>query len=280
MAVPGLLSQSRHARVSAIHGDLNLENVLVDPQVRDVRLIDFARARRDHVLHDLLRLETEVVTKLLPAALAEAQLPSEAICPFYRQLHRTMFRPGRSGAHRPFCPALKRPFAILSALREASRDGLYCRDDAGEYYQGLVLYLLAALKFGDLGLVSKQVAFWGAATAVDLLHKPAPAAKTTQTRQLAVSVSITKSFSVRLELRMNILRRRAMCSESGLPLTHPEGGCSDSRGGGSSGGRHLEVVVPGTKTLEPALVEETVSAGTSGRTARRWSDDQAQLGQR
>jgi serine/threonine protein kinase len=42
-----------------------LQNILVDRQVGDVRLIDFGLARWDHVLHDFLRLETEVESKLV-----------------------------------------------------------------------------------------------------------------------------------------------------------------------------------------------------------------------
>jgi hypothetical protein len=77
-----------------IHGDLNLVDVLVDPQVRDVCRIDFADARRDHVLLDFLRLGTEVVTKLVPAALVEGQLSAQAMVTFYEALHDAAFGPG------------------------------------------------------------------------------------------------------------------------------------------------------------------------------------------
>jgi len=238
LATPDLLARSRHIKVSAIHGDLNLENVLVDPQVRDVRLIDFARARRDHVLHDFFRLETEVVTKLLPAALAEAQVPSHAIGSFYRELHWAECGPDTSGAHCFLHPALEKTFAILRALREASREGLYCRDDVNEYYEGLVLYLLSALKFRNLGVVSKQVAFWGAATAVDLLQRPVHDAQASRTRRLVMSVEIARAFSIRLLLCVDDLRQRTLCSEGSLCLTRPKG---DSGHRNSMGGRgHLE----------------------------------------
>jgi predicted ATPase len=169
LSIPDILSETRHVKVNAIHGDLNLENVLVDPQVRDVRLIDFAEARRDHVLHDFLRLETEVVTKVLSAVLAEAELSPEAVVHFYGRLHYATFQhdPGRipALAH----PALEKPFAILTTIRRTARDGLYDRDDLGEYYEGLTLYLMGALKFGNLNAVSKQTAFWGAATLQQLM---------------------------------------------------------------------------------------------------------------
>jgi hypothetical protein len=71
-------------------------------------------------------------------------------------------------------PALEKPFAILCAIRRAAGSGLYDRDDYTEYYQGLILYLLGALKFANLDAVPeapfpKQVAFVGAATVRRLL---------------------------------------------------------------------------------------------------------------
>ena len=173
-AVADLLDQSRHVRTNYIHGDLNLENVLVDPQVRDVRLIDFADARQDLVLLDFLRLETEVVTKLVPVALAEAQLSARAMASMYDQLHAVTFGPVSGQEPVLPHPSLEKPFAILSAIRLAARNGLYERGDPTEYYQGLVLCLVAALKFSSLDPVPeaplpKQVALVGAATVQRLL---------------------------------------------------------------------------------------------------------------
>jgi hypothetical protein len=56
----------------------------------------------------------------------------------------------------------------------AGQYGLFKRDETEEYYQGLTLYLLGALKFGNLDRVPeaplpKQVAFWGAAVVQALL---------------------------------------------------------------------------------------------------------------
>jgi hypothetical protein len=138
--------------------------------VRDVRLIDFARARQDHVLHDLLRLETEVVTKLLPAALAKADLPPETVVLLYGQLHGATLRSDPGQVH----PALERSLAILHSIRQTVGDGLYDRDDPGEYYRCLIVYLVGALKFGNLDAASKRVAFWGAAALADLADKPLP----------------------------------------------------------------------------------------------------------
>jgi hypothetical protein len=178
-AVPAILNEARHVRVNFVHGDLNLENILVDPLVRDASLIDFADSRRDHVLLDFFRLETEVIIKLLPVILAEEELPAHVIRPFLERLHAVTAQPGQTAPPLPH-PALERPFAIARAIREAAREGLYDRRDPREYYEGLLLYLLGALKFENLDTVPqaplpKQLAFLGAATLQGLLLSLRPA---------------------------------------------------------------------------------------------------------
>jgi hypothetical protein len=177
LAPTTILSKYRDVRVGCIHGDLNLENILVDPATRDVSLIDFAAARQDHLLHDFLRLETEIVIKLIPETLANANLAAGVIRPFYDRLHKTTFQPDRSTLSSPLHHVLDKPFAMLLAIRKMASRYLFKPDDWEEYYQGLVLYLLGALKFKNLDLVleaplPKQVAFWGAATVVGLMEIP------------------------------------------------------------------------------------------------------------
>jgi hypothetical protein len=171
LAWPAILDEYRTVKVGCIHGDLNMENILVDPATRDVSLIDVAAAREDHLLHDFLRLETEIVTKLIPESLAQASLDAGIIGPWYQRLAHS----DRPGVQRPTHPALEKPWAMLVAIRETARKHLSNPEDWSEYYQGLVLYLLGALKFRNLDEtpLPKQVAFWGAATAARLLEKEA-----------------------------------------------------------------------------------------------------------
>lgn len=173
-AIPAILDETRNLNFNCIHGDLNLENVLVDSQVRDVRLIDFAEARRDHVLHDFLRLETEVITKVLPVALSEADLPLELIHTFYQQLHCATFHFSGRGTHQLLHQALEKPFAILTEIRQAAREGFYKQEEFSEYYQVLLLYLVSTLRFKNLDSQAKQLAFWGAATIQQLLQQGSP----------------------------------------------------------------------------------------------------------
>ena len=179
LAYQDMLQAFLTVNISTIHGDLNLENILVDPETRHLNLIDFATVRQGHSLHDLLHLETEIITKLLPPAMAEAKLLPEAIVSFYEQLHYATLYPERFTAPQLAHPTLEKPFAMLVTIREMARKCLFNLDDWTEYYQGLTLYLLGALKFKNLDQLPtasrpKQTAFWGAASVVKLLRYPPP----------------------------------------------------------------------------------------------------------
>jgi WD40 repeat protein len=167
-----ILDRFLEAKISTIHGDLNLENILVDPGTRDINLIDFATVRQGYALHDLLRLETEIVTKLIPVALTGAKLPPETIYSFYQQLGQATFQPGAPPLRPSLThPNLAKPLAMLTTIRAEARKCLFDADDPTEYYQGLTLYLLGALKFKNLDEIpqAKAVAFWGAAAIISSL---------------------------------------------------------------------------------------------------------------
>jgi len=166
--LPRLLAQPRDIRVATIHGDLNLDNVLVDPDARTVRIIDFAQSREDHVLHDLLRLETGVLTRLLPPDLEAAGLPSEAARGLLSQLHR-------DAAAEPPHPGLRRAHVVLATIRRAALPLLADPAEWSEYYDGLAIYLLGAGKYRNLDAFAKRVAFWSASAAVDLARGESPA---------------------------------------------------------------------------------------------------------
>jgi hypothetical protein len=174
-AYPAMLEERIFGTMSTIHGDLNLENILVEPESGQAWLIDFATARDGHTLHDFMRLERDVLTRLLPEALAQAGLGPEAIGDLLLKLHAVSVAPTRS-LPSPSQLALKKPFEMLAAIRRMA--GRCLRDPArwGEYYRGLALHLLGALKFADLddlpqAPLPKQVAF---AAAAWLIEPPPP----------------------------------------------------------------------------------------------------------
>ncbi len=171
--LPGLLRQPLDVKVAVIHGDPNLQNVLVDMATRDVTLIDFATARRDHVLHDFLRLETGIVTQLLPEMIAGTKISvAETIYTFYQRLHKTVLQTDTPFVNADLPSNLEKIFKMLVFIRQTARQYLFNFDDFAEYYRGLAVYLLAALKFKELESVPKQVAFWGAATIQQFIKEP------------------------------------------------------------------------------------------------------------
>lgn len=179
---PESLNQSRDVYVAGIHGDMNLENILVETDSGIAYLIDFAKSRQDHVLRDLLHLEMAVVTEILSQAFSEADLPPENIHAFYERLHCAVQRPNQI---LPF-PDLEEPFAILLTIRQAAAQYLFKQGDWTEYFHGLILYLLGALKFAHLDRLStaplpKQLAFWGAAMSTKFLQTSPPCDQYTYT---------------------------------------------------------------------------------------------------
>ena len=170
-ALPGILDMSMDAYVGRLHGDLNLENVLVELQSENAYLIDFARARQDHVLRDLLHLEMAVVTQLLPQALMGRQMPAETIYTLYEQLDCAVRNPGKVAP--PI--GLEKTFVVLLTIRNMAAFYLGRPGDWREYYYGLILYLIGALKYADLDRhptapLPKQVAYLGAAGILHLLQ--------------------------------------------------------------------------------------------------------------
>lgn len=155
-----LLAETMNVRTANIHGDFNLDNILVDPATREVYLIDFALARRDHVLHDLLRLEKDVITRLLPESLLTAGLSFSFLDPFYHWVDEALAQERPSALPPIPHPALEKPLLIVYLIRRAGRDLLFDPQRWAEYEAGLTLYLLGALKFKDLSVHARQVAFW------------------------------------------------------------------------------------------------------------------------
>jgi hypothetical protein len=185
-----ILKQRFDVRIACVHGDLHLENVLVeyDSHSRITQLIDFGQARYDHILHDLLRLESSVILHLLPPILAENGYPSTLIHTLYQRLHQVTI--GQHVLTPP--PGLETVFTALLHIRHEARAYLGPTGDWAEYYQGLTLYLLGSLKYGNLAdavgqEAPKAIAFWAAATTQQLVQTGETKMKNTAQHSSAVS---------------------------------------------------------------------------------------------
>lgn len=170
-----VLTTTRPVRVSSIHGDLNLDNILIERETGKVHLIDFAETRHDHVLHDLLRLEAETICKLLSKVVSTRNLcPITTLLTLYQALHEELLEDS-SVSHQPIAPELSEVWIMLSFVRRTAREYLFDPNDVGEYYQGLFLYMLGYLKYKNLSRVPeapmpKRLAFWCAAIAYTYLQ--------------------------------------------------------------------------------------------------------------
>ncbi len=149
--------------ISCIHGSFHLHNVLVERSTELTHLINFGKSRKDHVLRDLLHLEMSIIMNLLPQCMDNTQSLPETIYTLFWKLH---------------CPPLQQNvtvsndldliFSILKRIRQAAHHHLFKTDEWGEYYNGLGLCLLGALKFNHLNIISCQTAFWGSSVAFHL----------------------------------------------------------------------------------------------------------------
>lgn len=177
-ALERLLNHTRPVKMASIHGDFNFENILIEPETGVVSLIDFAEVGEAHALRDFLRLESEVMTKLLPSVLNRCEVPLlPTLAYLYWQLHRATFQTVPASIALPH-PALTKVWGMLTAIRRAARQYLFDGNDPSEYYHGLILYLLGTLKFKNLNNMPesplpKQLAFWGATLIYQFLTAPA-----------------------------------------------------------------------------------------------------------
>lgn len=166
-------------RFGLVQGDFNLENILIELPGENIYIIDFADTRWDQVLHDFFRYETEIITKIIGEIISTKEIRSQdipdIIYNFCEHLHQTTFGTKEKDLHSKLPEGLEKPFEILREHREASKSFLppsLKQDKHILYYQGLVLYLIGALKFKTLNdpkddreySIPKQAAFYAAAT--------------------------------------------------------------------------------------------------------------------
>ena len=72
LRLPNWLAETLSGSQSTIHGDLNLENILVGPG-NLVWLIDFAQTREGHTLFDFAHLQAEIIAHILAPQIASPE---------------------------------------------------------------------------------------------------------------------------------------------------------------------------------------------------------------
>jgi hypothetical protein len=151
--LPKILQESLMGTQSTIHGDLNLENILVGPG-GFVWLIDFAMTREGHTLFDFAHLSADLIAHVISTLISP---------PDYLEALPQIF----AGASNP--EALVSPVNLLTAMLQIARRCLFDPAQSREFYLTIYLSCLGALKFINLDSSQKQYLYLTAAYLTTLL---------------------------------------------------------------------------------------------------------------
>jgi len=142
------LAETEHRSIagtqSPIHGDLNLENVLVGPG-GFVWLIDFAHTREGHPLFDFAHLEAEIITQVIAP---------QTSAPDYLAMLQALDAQTPDG---------HTPQALIASVREVAWRCLFNAMQKREYWLALYMACLGALKFTNLNAHQRHLLYLTAA---------------------------------------------------------------------------------------------------------------------
>ncbi len=155
--LPALLEQTIQGSQSTIHGDLNLENILIGPG-SVLWLIDFASTRDGHTLFDFAHLSAEIIAHILAPQIAS---PAD---------FAALLRNPQASPHAPL-------YALLETMQQIAARCLFNPDRPAEFDLALTLACLGALKYTNLDRHAKHLLYLTAAmkvsqTMVDLKSHP------------------------------------------------------------------------------------------------------------
>ena len=140
--LPEILNENIAGTQSTIHGDLNLENVLVGPG-EFVWLIDFAQTRDGHTLFDFAHLGAEIIGHVLSPQLSPAE---------YLQLLKGSPITTHAALH-----------SLLATLETIALRCLFNPAQPREWRLAFALSCLGALKFTNLTDRGKNLLYLTAA---------------------------------------------------------------------------------------------------------------------
>ena len=151
--LPAVLQETILASHSIIHGDLNLENILVGPG-DIIWLIDFAETRFGHPLADFAHLETEIISHIIAP---QVENPQE-----YLKLFDAVLAGKQPTLLTEFLPLLVEIHNIASR----------CQVDPAsprEYLLALFMSCLGAMKYQNLDPHQKHLLYLSAASLIQTL---------------------------------------------------------------------------------------------------------------
>ncbi len=143
LRLPDLLGETVAGSQSTIHGDLNLENILVGPGDL-LWLIDFAQTRDGHTLYDFAHLEAEIIAHIIAPHIQDPQK------------YLDLLNAPASSPHAKL-------YSLLETLHEIASRCLFNPSQPREYYLVLTISCLGALKFANLEQHAKHLLYLTAA---------------------------------------------------------------------------------------------------------------------
>jgi hypothetical protein len=138
LRVPAMLDTSVQGTQSTLHGDLNMENVLIGLG-GIVWLIDFANTRDGHALYDFAHLEADLIAHVIAP---QVSTPAQFV---------------KLAQHNPQLDALR------GALRAVALRCLFNPSYSREYDLAVTLACLGALKYRNLNMHQRQMLYLAAA---------------------------------------------------------------------------------------------------------------------
>jgi hypothetical protein len=150
--LPERLRETVSGTQSTIHGDLNLENILVG--LGDfVWLIDFATTRTGHTLFDFAHLGAEIIAHIIAPQVDNSG----------------DFLSSLQAVFTSASPAQLPAFALLTTLQEISNRCLFNTSQPGEFRLASYMACLGALKYVNLRASQKHLLYLAAAYLSQLL---------------------------------------------------------------------------------------------------------------
>jgi hypothetical protein len=141
--LPVILSETVQASQSTIHGDLNLENILVGPGGM-LWLIDFAQTREGHALFDFVHLGAEIIAHIAAETVASPQQYLDIL-------------------NGDPVPSEKNLASLFTVLDQSAARLLFNPSNLREYQLAFALSCVGALKYSNLSLQARHYLYLTAA---------------------------------------------------------------------------------------------------------------------
>jgi hypothetical protein len=154
LKLAALLDERVMGTQSTIHGDLNLENVLVGPG-GFVWLIDFAQTRDGHPLFDFAHLEAEIIAHIIAPQVSSEQ---------WAVISKQLFANGEpQPAFRNQKSSISNLQSLISTLHAIASRCLFNPAHPREYQLALYMACLGSLKYTNLDAHQKHLLYLTAA---------------------------------------------------------------------------------------------------------------------